>query len=225
MLLEMEIGLKLVLSFVAGGSIGLERELSGHPAGLRTMILVSMGSSSFLMIGFYGIDDPNSVSRIVQGIATGLGFLGAGAIVKERFNIKGLTTAASIWITAAIGSSIALGEYHLAILTLLMTLLSLSVVGIIERVVNLKPEDALLLVRSSMQKEVHGRIISVLSDHRIRVGGVKSDRSPGGKLIMYDLVLPRAFRRDHLLDELENIDGLNGVQLMDHETAKDRLYS
>src|SRR5690349_6767845 len=98
--------LSLLLSVVLGGLIGLERELHGHPAGLRTHILVCMGSALITLVSVYSANlngvrsDP---TRISAQIVTGIGFLGAGAIIREGGSIRGLTTAASLWTTAAIG--------------------------------------------------------------------------------------------------------------------------
>jgi putative Mg2+ transporter-C (MgtC) family protein len=109
--------MRIAAATVLGGIIGLEREWKGHWAGLRTHILVSIGCAIFI-IGGMGIvgRESEAVTRIVQGIASGIGFLGAGTILKldDKREIKGLTTASSIWLAAALGTAAGAGEYGLA---------------------------------------------------------------------------------------------------------------
>lgn len=110
--------IRLVLAALLGGLLGWEREASGKDAGIRTHMLVSMGSAFFMMIpSLLGVDLGNS-SRVMQGVITGIGFLGAGSILKadKENEVKGLTTAAGIWLTSAIGIACGLGLQTLAIL-------------------------------------------------------------------------------------------------------------
>lgn len=108
--------IRLLAALLAGGIIGLQREASGKAAGLRTHILVCAGTALFVIAaGGVGMQQ-DAMSRVVQGLATGIGFLGAGAILKleSRRRIQGLTTAAGIWMTAALGVAIGLGELGVA---------------------------------------------------------------------------------------------------------------
>jgi putative Mg2+ transporter-C (MgtC) family protein len=119
-----------------GGAIGLEREWHGHWAGLRTHIMVAIGAAIFVIGGTtahgQGIDGP---SRVIQGVASGIGFLGAGTILKlgEKMEIKGLTTASSIWLAAALGIAAGLAEYALAVASAAISLFVLGVLGPIEK--------------------------------------------------------------------------------------------
>ncbi len=131
----------LLAALTAGGVIGLERTYNGRPAGFRTHTLVCMASSLLMLMTVYQLDllpgmplqiiriDP---TRMAQGIMTGIGFLGAGVIVKDRMTVRGLTTAASIWITAAIGILIGVGFYVAAALGIVLTLGTLSAFRFIE---------------------------------------------------------------------------------------------
>jgi putative Mg2+ transporter-C (MgtC) family protein len=131
----------LTLALVAGGAIGLERSFHGRPAGFRTHTLVCLASALLMQWTIYqftllpGVPldtvrtDP---TRLAQGIMTGIGFLGAGVIFKEGLSVRGLTTAASIWITAAIGIMIGVGFYFPATLATVLTLTTLSVFRWIE---------------------------------------------------------------------------------------------
>lgn len=136
------IALHLVGALIAGGVIGLERTFQGHPAGFRTHTLVCLASSMLMLMILYewkwlpaGISlesiriDP---TRMAQGIMTGIGFLGAGVIFKEGLSVRGLTTAASIWITAAIGILLGIGFYFPAILATLLTLGTLALFRLLE---------------------------------------------------------------------------------------------
>ena len=136
-----ELGVRILVAGLLGGLIGIERELADQPAGLRTNILVAIGAALFTLIGAYGVApffegdvearvtfDP---TRVAAQIVSGIGFLGAGAILREGVNIKGLTTAAALWVSAAIGTAVGLGYWAGAIVTGLVTVLTL---GLLKRV-------------------------------------------------------------------------------------------
>lgn len=116
---------RLLTAVVLGGLLGLERERKGRAAGLKTHILVSMGSALFVLAPLQAGVDPADITRVMQGIVSGIGFLGAGAIIKlnrgER--VEGLTTAAGIWMTSAIGMAAGLGLEMAALMTTLLALL------------------------------------------------------------------------------------------------------
>ena len=103
---------RLIAALLAGGVIGLQRETSGKAAGLRTHMLVCAGTTLFVLAAIDVGMEQDAMSRVIQGLATGIGFLGAGAILKveSQYQIKGLTTAAGIWMTAAIGVAIGVGQ-------------------------------------------------------------------------------------------------------------------
>lgn len=128
------------LSLVLGGAIGLERSHSGHAAGFRTYSLVSLASTILMWVvatgGFHAVGingvTPSDPSRVVQGIVTGVGFLGAGVIVKDGFTVRGLTTAASIWVTSCVGILVGSSQYVPAIAAAVLTLAALTVFRNIE---------------------------------------------------------------------------------------------
>ncbi len=128
------VSVRLVTALIIGGLIGLQRELTHHPAGLRTHILVSMGTALLVICGQESGMAPGDVSRIVQGIVTGIGFLGSGAILKltAEHEIRGLTTAAGIWMTAACGVASGLGRLGVAIIGVMLTLFVLMVLRAFE---------------------------------------------------------------------------------------------
>ncbi len=122
------------LAFVLGAVIGLEREFRSKPAGFRTMILICVGSCLYTILS----KENNSVSpdRIASNIVTGVGFIGAGVIFKEGISVNGLTTAALIWITAALGMAVGYGSYPLAIVVASMVVVTLFVLEPIQRYIN-----------------------------------------------------------------------------------------
>src|SRR3989344_8899612 len=115
-----EVLLRLIFAVVCGGLIGLEREVVHKPAGVRTHMLVCLGSALFALITFDTL--PNETARIIAGVATGVGFLGAGTIFKAQSEVHGLTTAASIWAVSAVGLGIGLGYYNITIIAVLLIL-------------------------------------------------------------------------------------------------------
>src|SRR5918998_6874576 len=115
---------RILVAAALGAAVGLEREVSDQPAGFRTHILVSLGAALFTIAGALGasaFDDSETVrfdpTRIAAQVVTGIGFLGAGAIIQQGVNVRGLTTAASLWVTAAVGLAVGLGFYTAALIT------------------------------------------------------------------------------------------------------------
>ncbi len=125
---------RLLASALFGAMIGFQREVVGKPAGLRTHILVSMGTTVFVLacVGF--AMDSDGLSRVIQGIVTGIGFIGAGSILKldKERDIKGLTTAASVWAASAVGVAVGLGSIGLGLISTILTLMVLSLVHRVE---------------------------------------------------------------------------------------------
>ena len=130
-----EIVFRLVAALAAGGLIGLERSHRGRPAGFRTHALVCLASSLLMLVTVYetqwirqaaGATMVLDPTRMAQGIMTGIGFVGAGAIIKEGFSVRGLTTAASIWVTAAVGILVGIGFYFPAVVGTVLVLGTLS---------------------------------------------------------------------------------------------------
>jgi len=126
--------IRLLAAMLLGAIIGFQRERAGKSAGLRTHMLVAMGSALFVLGGSAAGMAMSDLSRVIQGLATGIGFIGAGAILKRREEpkIEGLTTAAGIWMTAAAGVAAGLGRIGLALLSVILTWVILSLVGFIE---------------------------------------------------------------------------------------------
>ena len=152
--LQLDLALRLLLSAVLGAGIGYEREIHDHPAGMRTHLLVSLGSAAFTVISIYGFTNtgipneaPTDPSRVAAQIVTGIGFLGAGVILRDdqKHSVHGLTTAASVWLSACLGIACGLGCWTTAVMALALTLVILIFGGPFERAIHrrLHPKDFL----------------------------------------------------------------------------------
>ena len=133
---EAEIALRLAAAVLLGGAIGLERELTGQVAGLRTHMTIALGAALFSIVSAYSFGEfvqPRAetnyqvdVTRVASNIVTGVGFLGGGAILKHGASVRGLTTAGSIWVTAAVGMAVALGSWFAAGVSTVILILALT---------------------------------------------------------------------------------------------------
>jgi putative Mg2+ transporter-C (MgtC) family protein len=124
---------KLIISIVIGVIIGGEREYRNKSAGLRTIILICLGSTIFTMLSDH-LGDATGASRIAANVVTGIGFLGAGAIMREGLTISGMTTASTIWVAAALGIAVGSGEYLLAFSAMALAFIVLTLFGYLQKV-------------------------------------------------------------------------------------------
>jgi putative Mg2+ transporter-C (MgtC) family protein len=123
---DLGFALRLLLAAILGAAVGLEREIHDHPAGMRTHLLVSLGSAGFTVLSIAAFPAPGAdPARVAAQIVTGIGFLGAGAILKEGVSIHGLTTAASLWVVAAIGMAAGAGAWVTAVTITVIAIVSL----------------------------------------------------------------------------------------------------
>jgi len=190
---------RLFYALLAGGLIGLERALHGREAGFRTHMLVCVSSSLLMLLMTYQWDlipkeyldtiraDP---SRMAQGIMTGIGFLGAGVIVKEGLSVRGLTTAASIWMTASIGIVIGLGFYFPALITTIFTLASLSVFRWLETFIP-SQKYAKLTISFLRHKEhlTQDDLFKLIKSYKIKSYSSSYKLVNEGKYFVYEMVI------------------------------------
>lgn len=169
---ELQITLRLLAALVLGGLVGLEREQSNHAAGLRTHILVCLGSSLIMMLSIYGftafVDEPNvriDPARLATAVITGIGFLGAGTILFTGKSITGLTTAASLWVVAAIGLAIGAGFYFAAIASTLLVLLNLWVFNKMEKRFFGGKKMHIIKITADDREGLLGSMSGVLKEH------------------------------------------------------------
>lgn len=141
---DVELIVQMILAAVLAGALGLERLYRGRPAGLRTYMLVAIASTNFTQVGALGFLDlglPHDPMRVAAQVVTGIGFLGAGAMWQARGKPQGLTTAAGLWISAAIGMMSAAGMYTLAISTAVIVVIILRGGSALEQRLKLKQDD------------------------------------------------------------------------------------
>jgi putative Mg2+ transporter-C (MgtC) family protein len=122
---QIDIVIRLAVAAAFGMVIGIERELRDQAAGLRTHMLVAVGACLFTVVSAYGFESNGDPSRVASNIVTGIGFLGAGAIIREGVSVRGLTTAASLWVVAAVGAAVGVGLYWASGVTVAITVISL----------------------------------------------------------------------------------------------------
>jgi putative Mg2+ transporter-C (MgtC) family protein len=186
--LDLDLILRLVVAAALGAGVGAEREIHGHPAGMRTHLLVCLGSALFTVIsihGFVGVLDPAveapvDPSRVAAQIVSGIGFLGAGAILKDGFTIRGLTTAASLWATAAIGLAAGAGEGSLAVVGTLIVVFSLWPLSLVsDRLRGLVRQTARIRVVVDSAEAIE-RARAFLDVRGVAVAALNSERVPHG---------------------------------------------
>lgn len=189
--------IRICIAALLGGVLGFEREIHGRPAGLRTHFLVSMGAAVFMMLSPYVakmepeiIGDPG---RIAAQIVSGIGFLGAGAIVKEGVSIRGLTTAASLWVAAAIGVTTGVGSYKGAIVVSGLALIALELLPHIETIFK-KQSYWVLEVITPLEAGV-SNILDTVKKQKVRVLQCDQDRDYENDTLKITLLI-RIFHRD-----------------------------
>jgi putative Mg2+ transporter-C (MgtC) family protein len=136
MITNLDLVLRISLTVILSGLIGAEREWSGRPAGLRTHILVGVGAALVMLVSMYGFGGTNDPARLAAQVVSGIGFLGAGAILRDRGDITGITTASTIWITAMIGLAAGNGFYFGAIFSTAIVIITLIGLRYIESYIN-----------------------------------------------------------------------------------------
>jgi putative Mg2+ transporter-C (MgtC) family protein len=206
--------LRLAVAAGLGGAIGIERELRDREAGIRTHLLVSLGSALFTIVSAYAFHsflasgatvvraDP---TRIAAQIVTGIGFLGAGAIIREGLSVRGLTTAATLWVVAAIGMACGAGWYGPAVVTTLLTIFALWPLRILayKSIERIKPEENRLTVELKEGQPI-GPFIAQLHDVR------HFELDDEGHRRIVRLELPRV--DEELVAKISDLDYVIGVR-------------
>jgi len=179
-----DILLPCILALIFGGLIGFQREKAERPAGLRTHTLVCLGSTVFTLISYLGFSSLYDVdpSRIAAGIVTGIGFIGAGVIFRQGPLVKGVTTAASIWVVASVGMALGAKLYYLAILVTILGFITLSILKYIEDKV-IKLPNYLVRITTSENFTDMNKIISLLKKISVNIKSKKYELAENNKRI------------------------------------------
>ena len=224
--LQLDLSLRLVVAAALGLAVGFEREIHGHPAGLRTHMLVAVGSGLFTVLSAYGFRDvagavPNTAlidpTRIAAQIVSGIGFLGAGAILKDGIVIRGLTTAASLWATSAVGMAAGAGEYIIAVVATTTILVSLWPINALAERLHGSTVPAVQLRLSLDRLEVLGEVTSVLVSHRLEIGQVSTQRL-GKNSFRADISI-RGRTASVISSAIQAVDDIAGVDIVSSSQA------
>jgi putative Mg2+ transporter-C (MgtC) family protein len=225
--LQLELSGRLVLAAILGAAIGLERELHDHPAGMRTHLLVSLGSAMFAVISAYGYSSffaanptaQDNPQRIAAQIVSGIGFLGAGAIIQAGRWVRGLTTAASLWATAAIGLAVGSGEYILSLVGTFLIVLSL---GPLNWLIARRRGESEQVLRLRLETTGLGALGNVTAT-AVRAGGevsrVESRKIGKGRYEM-ELLL-RLPNRVSATEVVSSLDAIADVEVVDSSDARE----
>jgi len=216
---ELHMALRLILAAVLGGLIGLERESLNKAAGFRTHTLVCLGSCLIMIVSIdmntkYGsVADP---ARLAAQVVSGIGFLGAGTILHSGFGIRGLTTAASLWVVAAVGLSIGSGHYITAVVTTAIVLIVLVYFGGLEEYVKVKQKklkriDVIIADRPGQL----GKVSSALGELEIHIRKVEMSEALENQTIKISILcnIPYNIRLNDALDFIRRVDGVFDVQI------------
>lgn len=210
----LDITIRLVVAMILGGIIGLERDYRAKDAGFRTHFLVAVGSALFTLISMYGfVDGVKDTSRVAAQVVSGIGFLGAGLIVFQKNVIRGLTTAAGLWVTAAVGMACGTGQFFMAVLTTVLMLVGLEVLS------HFVPHlGGLTNVQISFTSISHEAASQAIKEIRRLVEDVvsydmKDKRTAHGNLyeVQMEVKMKRREHKDTLLESLHNFDDVTVV--------------
>jgi putative Mg2+ transporter-C (MgtC) family protein len=217
-----ELILRIALAAALGGAIGAERELRERGAGLRTHLLVSVGSALFTLVsayGFRGFDygSQNGIvfdpTRIAAQIVTGIGFLGAGAIIRQGLSVRGLTTAATLWIAAAIGLAAGAGYYSAAVVTTATVLIALGPLRYVARrtLRRVRHEEAQLIVELR-PGESGARVLEILTRAGARPQSLEFAEEHGRRRVAVDVALAGSLTRAEVVADLLGYDEILGAE-------------
>jgi putative Mg2+ transporter-C (MgtC) family protein len=212
--------LRLIVAAILGGAIGLEREIHRKPAGLRTNMFICIGAALYTILSFKLADQfGGDHTRIAAQIIPGIGFIGAGSILHSRNNVSGLTTAATMFVVASIGMACGGGLYGTAIFATFVLLISLTMLGVLERRFNLKEQIMMYEVRGQQAEEIIAAVNGVLEqDHKI-MQTVQIGRSDGHFRVQFSVNGTHSEHQGILkrMREISVADGVECLGVTDHE--------
>jgi putative Mg2+ transporter-C (MgtC) family protein len=221
--LQLDLGFRILVAAALGAAVGAEREIHGHPAGIRTHMLVALGSALFTVLSIHGfVSDGAAVgnidpTRIAAQIVSGIGFLGAGAILKDGVVIRGLTTAASLWATSAVGMAAGAGEYVVGIVGAAIILTSLwPINALAERFHGTAVPE--VQIRLEMQRvEAIGEVSAALAENKIDIVSLQTQRL-GRESYRADLSI-RGRSNAAVAAALEDLARITGVDIITTSTV------
>lgn len=217
-----EAGIKIGVALICGFLLGMEREMKEKPAGLRTLILITVGSTVFMIVSDLiavvteGPDNITRVdtSRVASQVVTGIGFLGAGAIIQSRGSIRGLTTAAAIWVASGVGLVIGVGFPLMAVAITLIVLLVLVLLNPIGNWFSRRGHSQSLDLVIPNDSLVLRRLQNILAGSAVREEDIHiSDRNEDALTVSFLYRAKRGKSKEHLFEELSSIEGIRGAEV------------
>lgn len=204
--MEFQIVIRLLLALICGGFIGVEREIFGHAAGLRTHILVCIGAALTMLVSMYGFNGVGDPSRLAAQVISGIGFLGAGTIIQTKGDVKGLTTAASLWVAATIGLACGNGFYLGAIVTTAFAVIVLPYFKKIESKIGKMHNRITLIVKVDVP--ILQRLSVICQNHGMRFIHVESNviNYEEKECIRLSLIFSKKYGNERLSKLLEDIN-------------------
>lgn len=228
-----EVIFKLLLATAVGGLIGYERESNNRPAGFRTHILVCMGAAIISMIEIYNLQEVSSViavkpamsnvlktevGRLGAQVITGVGFLGAGTIMRDKGSVKGLTTAATVWVVACIGLAIGLGYYFLSISSAAGVFIVLVTLKRVETRFFDKSKIIKLEIQYTSRRKLVERLEEYFSHNSIKVENIQFelevDETTGYENCLYTVLVPRHIKASDIIKDLSYYDEIMKASLV-----------
>ena len=216
MIAEQTIILRLTLILIFSGLIGWERERLDKPAGFRTHILVGVGSTTFMIVSFsMGYLYPDlmpDVGRIASQVVSGIGFLGAGTILREGFSVRGLTTAASLWVTSAVGLAVGIGFYVMAAFGTLLVFITLNYFNRWEKKIIPRSEKR-LYCRTDKTSAAYFEIAEVMETFGVEIKNIDidEDKLSGDTRAIFRLEIPDETAREEINRSLLKVKGIKEV--------------
>jgi putative Mg2+ transporter-C (MgtC) family protein len=222
----LDVLLRLTVAAVLGGAIGLEREIREREAGLRTHLLVSVGSALFTIVSAYAWADwsfstPRGIvfdpTRIAAQIVTGIGFLGAGAIIRQGLTVRGLTTAATLWLVAAIGMASGAGYWEAAVIATVGALVTLWPLRLVAHraLLRIRPEDEQRLVVDLAGHQGAAPVLASLEELGGRVSQFQLSESRDGRELVLTVEFPERMDASSVAGRLAELEDVRGVRWAD----------
>lgn len=222
----LDMTIRILMALLLGGIIGFEREINNHAAGFRTHILVCVGSATIMLLSIYGFGDfanePNvrmDPARLAAQVITGIGFLGAGAIIRTGSYVSGLTTAASIWVVAGIGLCVGAGFYFGAVLVTFLVLVSLFVFQKWEKYMLRKYRRHEMNIKMYDRQEVLGQIVEELGEQDIQIyellvqSNHKTEEHLETIIVRLSVKLPRENKIVNAVNRIYNYDDVLSIEI------------
>lgn len=211
-----EMLLRLAVSMLLGGAIGFERERDSQPAGLRTHMILILGSCLAMILSInIGIKNGTDPTRMAAQVISGVGFLGAGAILRSGFNVKGLTTATTVWTTAIIGLAVGYGYYWVGVFTTVLVLVVLTLVSIFERKFIRRNILRIVKVDAADNPHIFRNVRKEISRNTDEILSYKTQRSlkSGHVRVEFLIRLDRNEKIEDLMETISKIDGVRNIRI------------